>query len=51
MYFNKKAITAVVISVSISIQMEQAGPNDPLNGPVYDAPINENWAPSKYWGA
>ena len=51
MYFNKKAITAVVISVSISIQMAQAGPNDPLNGPVYDAPINENWAPSKYWGA
>jgi len=42
MYFNKKAVTAVVIGVSMSIQMAHAGANDPLDGPVYDAPIDEN---------
>jgi kynurenine formamidase len=28
-----------------------AGANDPMDGPINDAPINEKWAPSKFWGA
>jgi kynurenine formamidase len=39
------------IAFCISVSTAFAGANDPLPGPTYDAPLTENWAPSKYWGA
>lgn len=39
------------ITFCISVPTAFSGANDPLPGPTYDAPLTENWAPSKYWGA
>jgi kynurenine formamidase len=39
------------IAFCISVPTAFSGANDPLPGPTYDAPLTENWAPSKYWGA
>ena len=39
------------IAFYISVPTAFSGANDPLPGPTYDAPLTENWAPSKYWGA
>ena len=51
MYLNKGAITVLAIGLSMGIQTAYAGANDPLEGPIYDVPLTDNWAPSKYWGA
>ena len=51
MYLSKGAATAFTIVLSMSIQTAYAGANDPLEGPIYDVPLTDNWAPSKYWGA
>jgi len=51
MYLNKGAITVLAIGLSMGIQTVYAGANDPLEGPIYDVPLTDNWAPSKYWGA
>jgi kynurenine formamidase len=39
------------IAFCIGVPTAFSGANDPLPGPTYDAPLTENWAPSKYWGA
>jgi kynurenine formamidase len=39
------------IAFGIGVPTAFSGANDPLPGPTYDAPLTENWAPSKYWGA
>jgi len=48
--FNKLTVMSA-IAFCISVPTAFSGANDPLPGPTYDAPLTENWAPSKYWGA
>ena len=48
--FNKLTLMSA-IAFCISVPTAFSGANDPLPGPTYDAPLTENWAPSKYWGA
>lgn len=47
---NKLTVMSA-IAFCISAPIAFSGANDPLPGPTYDAPLTENWAPSKYWGA
>ena len=48
--FNKLTVMSA-IAFCISVPTAFSGANDPLPGPTYDAPLTENWAPSKHWGA
>lgn len=48
--FNKLTVMSA-IAFCIGVPTAFSGANDPLPGPTYDAPLTENWAPSKYWGA
>jgi len=45
------AIAAAIAGLCIGAGTAMAGAMDPMDGPVNDAPINEKWAPSKFWGA
>jgi len=51
MHNNTLVSVSTGIFIFAAAQLSFAGATDPLPGPVYDAPISENWAPSKYWGA
>lgn len=44
------AIAAAVAALAFGASTALAGANDPMDGPVNDAPIKEKWAPTK-WGA
>ena len=47
----KLTAMAAALSLCFGASTAMAGANDPMDGPINDAPINEKWAPSKFWGA
>ena len=47
----KLTAIAAAVGLCFGAGTAMAGHTDPLDGPVNDAPINEKWAPSKFWGA
>jgi kynurenine formamidase len=48
---KRTVIAAAVAGLCLGATTAFAGSMDPLDGPVNDAPLNEKWAPSKFWGA
>ena len=49
--FKKFGAVAAAVALSFGAVSAFGGATDPLSGPINDDPINNKWAPSKYWGA